>query len=97
MACPQIKDPSAGERKWTEIIEDLWKVHLPHFQDEVKLYDDNCLKFDCVNLQYGDDEESDSDSETWLDQNTSDMEDSMEEVSETEETEKQSELTISLA
>ena len=95
MTCSQVKDHSAVERKWTEIIEDLWKVHLPHFQDEVKLYDDNCLKFDCVNLQYGNDEESDSDSETWLDQNTSDMEDSVEEVSETEETEKESELTMS--
>ena len=91
MTCPQVKNPSAGENKWTEIIEDLWKVHLPHFQDEVKVYDDHCLKFDCVTLQYGDDEESESDSETWLDYNTSDMEDSIVKVSETEETEKESE------
>ena len=94
MACPQVKDPSAGENKWTEIIEDLWKVHLPHFQDEVKVFDDNCLKFDCVT--YGDGEESDSDSETWLDHNIPDMEDSVVEVSETKETEKkESELTVS--
>ena len=77
---------STAEDKWTEIIEDLWK-HLPHFQDEEELYDDNCLKFDCVTLQFGDGEESDSDSETWLDQNTLDMEDSDEEVTKTEECE----------
>ena len=90
MASPPAKDPSAGENKWTEFIEDLWKVHLPHFQDEVKVYDDNCLKFDCV--YYGDDEESESDSETWLDK---DIEDSVVEVSETKETEKESKLNIS--
>ena len=77
---------STGEDKWTEIIEDLWK-HLPHFQDEEELYDDDCLKFDCVTLQFGDGEESDSDSETWLHQNTSDMEVSDDEVTKTEECE----------
>lgn len=77
---------SIVEDKWTEIIEDLWK-HLPHFQDDEELYDDNCLKFDCVALQFGDGEESDSDSETWLHQNTSDMEDSYEEVTKKEECE----------
>lgn len=75
---------SAEENKWTEIIEDLWKK-LPHFQDEEDLYDNNCLKFDCVALQFGDGEESDSDSETWLHQNTSDMEDSFVVVNETKE------------
>ena len=70
--------------KWTEIIEDLWK-HLPHFQDDEELYDDHCLKFDCVALQFGDGEESDSDSETWLHQNSSDMEDSFEIVQKTED------------
>ena len=75
---------SEAEKKWTEIIEDLWK-HLPHFQDEEELYDDHCLKFDCVALQFGDGEESDSDSETWLHQNTSDMEDSSVVVNETKE------------
>ena len=77
---------NSTEDKWTEIIEDLWK-HLPHFQDEEELYDDNCLKFDCVTLQFGDGEESDSDSETWLHQNTSDMEVSDDEVTKTEECE----------
>ena len=75
---------SEAEKKWTEIIEDLWK-HLPHFQDEEELYDDHCLKFDCVALQFGDGEESDSDSETWLHQNTADMEDSFVAVNETKE------------
>ena len=74
------------EDKWTEIIEDLWK-HLPHFQDVEELYDDHCLKFDCVTLQFGHGEESDSDSETWVHQNTSDMEDSYEEVTKKEECE----------
>ena len=77
---------TAVEDKWTEIIEDLWE-HLPHFQDEEELYDDHCLKFDCVTLQFGDGEESDSDSETWLHQNTSDMEDSFVEVESKEECE----------
>ena len=77
---------TAVEDKWTEIIEDLWE-HLPHFQDEEELYDDHCLKFDCVALQFGDGEESDSDSETWLHQNTSDMEDSFVEVESKEECE----------
>ena len=74
---------TAVEDKWTEIIEDLWE-HLPHFQDKEELYDDHCLKFDCVTLQFGDGEESDTDSETWLHQNTSDMEDSLVEVETTE-------------
>ena len=85
---------SAAKEKWTEIIEDLWKKHLPHFQDEEKLYDDNCLKFDCVTLQFGDREESDSDSETWLHKNTTDMKDSRVKVNETEE---ECELIISLS
>ena len=72
--------------KWTEIIEDLWK-HLSHFQDDEELYDDHCLKFDCVALQFGDGEDSDSDSETWLHQNSSDMEDSYEIVHKTEDCE----------
>ena len=43
--------------KWSEIIEDLWK-YLPHFQEEEQLYDDNCLKLDCITLQFGDGKES---------------------------------------
>ena len=74
---------TAVKDNWTEIIEDLWE-HLPHFQDKEELYDDHCLKFDCVTLQFGDGEESDTDSETWLHQNTSDMEDSLVEVETTE-------------
>ena len=70
--------------QWTEIIEDLWK-HLPYFQDEKYLYDDNCLKFDCVKLQYGDQEESENESETWPHQNTLGKEDVPEEVDEVKE------------
>ena len=90
MTHSQAQNTPKGEDKWTEIIEDLWKVHLPHFQDEVKVYDDDCLKLDCVTLQYGDDEESESDGETWLDQ---DIEDSTEETIETKETEEESKLS----
>ena len=90
MTRSQAQNTPKEEEKWTEIIEDLWKVHLPHFQDEVKVYDDNCLKLDCVTLQYGDDEESESDSEPWLDQ---DIEDSTEDTRETKETEKESKLS----
>ena len=84
MTHSQAQSSSAVEDKWTEIVEDLWK-HLPHFQDVEDLYDDNCLKFNCVTLQFGDGEESDSDSETWLHQNTSDTEDSLVEVHDTKE------------
>jgi len=84
MTDSQAQSSAAVEDKWTEIIEDLWK-HLPHFQDVEDLYDDNCLKFNCVTLQFGDEEESDSDSETWLHQNTSDMEDSLVEVHDSKE------------
>ena len=57
---------SANNKKWTENIEDLL-THLPNVQKEEELYDDNCLKLDCIKLQFGDDddEESDNDSETW--------------------------------
>ena len=80
MTHSQAQNSSTVEEKWTEIIEDLWK-QLPHFQDvEEELYDENCLKLDCVNLQFGDGEESDSDNETWL-------EDSFVEVNETDECE----------
>ena len=71
--------------KWNEIIEDLWK-HLSHFKDKEKLllYDDSCLKLDCITLQYVDGQEStSSDSITWLHQNTSDMEDSLVEIGKT--------------
>jgi len=51
--------------QWSEIIEDLWK-HLPHFQDEEQLYDDNCLKSNCIKLQFGDDEDSESDDVPWV-------------------------------
>ena len=57
--------------KWTEIIEDLWQF-LPL---EKHWYDDHCLKLDCVRLQFGDQEESDDDSETWPQQNPSDTKD----------------------
>jgi len=83
MANLQTQTATIAVDKWTEIIEDLWK-YLPHFQDkDVELYDDNCLKFDCVTLQFGDGEESESDSETWLHHNTSDMEESLVEVEDT--------------
>ena len=67
--------------QWTEIIDDLW-MHLPYFDDE-NLYDDKCLKFDCVKLQYGDQEESDNDSETWP--HILDKEDAPEKVDEVKE------------
>ena len=54
-------------KKWTEVIEDLWKF-LPL---EKYWYNDHCLKFDCVRLQFGDQEESDDDSETWPQQSPS--------------------------
>ena len=66
-----------SSEKWSEIIEDLWK-HLSHFKDteNLSLYDENCLKFNCITLQYVDGQEStSSDSITWLHQNTSDIED----------------------
>lgn len=84
MTHSQTQSSTVVEDKWTEIIEDLWK-HLPHFQDVEDLYDDNCLKLNCVTLQFGDGEESESDSETWLQQNTSDTEDSLVEVHDTKE------------
>ena len=71
--------------KWNEIIEDLWE-HLSHFKDKERslLYDESCLKLDCITLQYVDGQEStSSDSITWLHQNTSDMEDSLVEIGET--------------
>ena len=89
----QTQSATTAVNKWTEIIEDLWK-YLPHFQDEEELYDDNCLKFDCVNLQFGDGEESDSDSETWLHHNTSDMEESLVEVNETKKKMSQDECKL---
>ena len=70
--------------KWNEIIEDLWE-HLSHFKDKenLLLYDDGCLKLDCITSQYVDGQEStSSDSITWLHQNTSDMEDSLVETDE---------------
>lgn len=66
--------------KWTEVIEDLWES-LPL---EKYWYDDHCLKFDCVRLQFGDQEESDNDSETWPQQNPSDAEDACNEASKIE-------------
>ena len=60
----QPQNLSTAQIKWTEIIEDLWK-YLPHFQNEDQLYDENCLKFDCIKLQFGDSEESESDDEPW--------------------------------
>ena len=81
MAHLQTQAAKTAVNKWTEIIGDLWK-YLPHFQDEKQLYDDNFLKFDCVKLKFGDGEASESDSETWLHHNTSDMEESLVEVDE---------------
>jgi len=65
MADSQTQDSSTATNKWSEIIEDLWK-YLPHFQDEEQLYDENCLKFDCIKLQFGDGEESESDDIPWV-------------------------------
>ena len=66
-ATTESQSQSATETldKWTEIIEDLWD-QLPHFQ---QWYDEDCLKFDCVKLQFGDGEEISNDDEMWLDQN----------------------------
>jgi len=61
----QPQDSSIATSKWSEIIEDLWE-YLPHFQDEEQLYDEGCLKFDCVKLQFGDGEESESDDIPWV-------------------------------
>jgi len=58
------QNSSTVQIKWSEIIENLCK-YLPHLQDEEELYDDNCLKFDCVKLQFGDGGESESDDEPW--------------------------------
>ena len=58
------QNSSNAPTKWSEIIEDLWK-YLPRFQDEEQLYDENCLKFECITLQFGDGEESESDNEPW--------------------------------
>ena len=53
-------------------------------QRKLLLYDDSCLKLDCITLQYVDGQEStSSDSITWLHQNTSDMEDSLVEIGKT--------------
>ena len=65
MTDSQPQESSTAPTKWSEIIEDLWK-YLPHFQDEEQLYDEDCLKFDCVKLQFGDGEESDSDDTPWV-------------------------------
>lgn len=73
--------PSMVTDKWNEIIEDLWE-HL-HFQDEKYVYDDSCLKLDCVTLQYVDEEESYSDSEPWPHQDASDVKHAQEKVNET--------------
>jgi len=37
------------------------------FKKEEELYDNDCLKLDCIKLQFGNDDadESDNDSETW--------------------------------
>jgi len=58
------QNSSTTQTKWSEIIEDLWN-YLPHLQDEEQLYDEDCLKFDCVRLQFGDGGESESDDEPW--------------------------------
>ena len=60
LAHSQVQN-STAEDKWIEIIEDLW-THLPHFQEEKRSYDDSSLNI-------SDEEESDSESETWLHQN----------------------------
>ena len=61
----QSQSSTTTPDQWTEIIEDLWDL-LPHFQ---QWYDEDCLKFDCVKLQFGDGEEISSDDEMWLDKN----------------------------
>ena len=52
-------------QEWSENIKDLWKIHLSHFQ---KNYDDNCLKLDCVTLQYVDGNDNETESEIWVDE-----------------------------
>ena len=86
---------TASVNEWTEIIEDLCK-YLPHFQDEEQLYDDNLLKFDCVKLQFGDGEDSESDSERWPYYDTSDMEESPVEVDKTKKKMSQDERKLTL-
>lgn len=84
MAQLQSKNPP---NKWSEVIEDLWE-HLSHFKDKEKLlpYDENCLKLDCITLQFVDGEDStSSDSVTWLDQKTLDMDESLVEIDEKNE------------
>lgn len=70
------KSQNSSAEPWNELIEDLW-IHLPRFKDEeeLPLYDENCLKLDCRTLRYVYREDSTSNhSITWLDQSTSDTE-----------------------
>ena len=67
------QSPTTMPLKWTEIIEKLWD-NLPHFQ---QWYDEDCLKFDCVKLQFDDGKVNNSDSEIWLDQNVCEKESSV--------------------
>jgi len=66
----QIQNTATVFSQWTEIIEDLWDL-LPHFQ---QWYDEDCLKFDCVKLQFGDGKDSDNDNEIWLDHDLAEKE-----------------------
>jgi len=58
------QNSSTTQTKWSEVIEDLWN-YLPHLQDEEQLYDEDCLKFDCVKLQFGDGDGEESDDKPW--------------------------------
>ena len=63
-------------KRWTEIIEDLWNK-LSQIQNKKKLYSDERLKSECVNQQFGKAEDSESDTDTWVNKSTSDVEKSI--------------------
>lgn len=63
--------------KWTEIIEDFWKA----FKNKDQLYDENCLKYNCLKLQFHSDEVEESDNESWLNPLSSDTEEEDDEMS----------------
>lgn len=91
----QPQKPSIVIDNWNEIIGNLWE-HLPHFRDEVYVYDDSCLKLDCIKLQYIDQEESGSDSEPWPHQDIPDVEDICEEVDKTKDEKAKDESKVSI-
>ena len=68
----QTQVSSTAVERWTEIIEDLWNK-LPHIRDK-ELYNNEQLKSECMNQQFGEAEESESDNETWVNTFTSNEE-----------------------